>query len=469
MSLSFDLAIIGAGSAGLIGAEFAARIGAKVALLERDRIGGDCTWTGCVPSKSLIRASRVAHDSRRAGLFGIDVGEPRTDMRRVRNRVQDTIASIYEHTAPEALRRRGIDVFLGPARFEDPHAIVSGDQRIVAKRIIICTGARARIPPVTGLENVPYLTYERLFELDELPSHLVVLGAGPLGVEMAQAHRRLGARVTLIGPQVLGREEPETQTLVGSILEREGVRVSLARGLAVQTTAAGIQVQTTQGAVAGDQLLVATGRVPRVEGLELERAGVRYGDRGIPVDRYLRTNVKHVFACGDVLGGPQFSHLAGWQCFRAVRNALLPGKSAARADVLPAVTFTDPEVARVGWTEAEGRERLGSTLTVHHAPFTKADRAICDAEEAGLMKLITRRDGRIVGATIVATRAGEMIAEVALAMEHRLGVEALAGTIHAYPTWASAVQLAAVDVLTSHLVESRVFRLARWWSGLGRN
>jgi pyruvate/2-oxoglutarate dehydrogenase complex dihydrolipoamide dehydrogenase (E3) component len=466
MTQRFDIAIVGAGSAGLIGADFAARVGAKVALLESGRIGGDCTWTGCVPSKALLRAGHIAHDARRAGAFGIDVGEPRADMRRVRSRVHDTIAQIYQHTTPDELHEREIDVFLGPTRFADPHTLVTGEQRIHAGRVVICTGARAKVPELPGLNNTPFLTYDRLFDLDELPGHLVVLGAGPLGVEMAQAFGRLGASVTVIGPRVLAREEAETQKLMSAVLEREDIRVVLARGTRVRATSIGIEVDTPQGPIAGDKLLVAAGRAPRVEGLELQRAGVRYSDRGIPVDAYLRTNVRHIFACGDVIGGAQFSHLAGWQCFRAVRNALLPGKSAARPIVLPAVTFTDPEVARVGWTEAEAREHLGDALHVHTTPITKADRAVCDGEPDGFIKLITRRNGKILGATIVASRAGEMIGEVALAMEQGLGVAAIAGTIHAYPTWSSAIQLAAVDIMMARLQESRLFRLARRWSGL---
>lgn len=468
MSNRFDIAIVGAGAAGLIGAGFAARIGARVALLENDRIGGDCTWTGCVPSKALLRAGHIAHDARRAAAFGINVGEPRADMRRVRSRVHDTIAQIYQHTTPEALCQRGIDVFVGPTQFMDEHTLVTGEQRIVARKIVICTGAHAKIPDLPGLNETPFLTYDRLFDLDTLPGRLVVLGAGPLGVEMAQAFGRLGAGVTVIGPHVLAREEPETQALVKEVLEHENIRIVQSRGTRVRATSLGIEVDTAHGAVAGDTLLVAAGRAPRVEGLELERAGVRYSDRGIPVDEYFRTNMRHIFACGDVIGGAQFSHLAGWQCFRAVRNALLPGKSASRANVLPAVTFTDPEVARVGLTEAEAREQLGDAIHVHHTPVANTDRAVCDGECDGFIKLITSRKGKIAGATIVASRAGEMISEVALAMEHGLGVAAIAETIHAYPSWSSAIQLAAVDMMMARLEESRLFRLARRWSGLRR-
>jgi pyruvate/2-oxoglutarate dehydrogenase complex dihydrolipoamide dehydrogenase (E3) component len=419
-----------------------------------------------VPSKSLLRAAHIAHDARRAAAFGIDVGEPRVDMRRVHSRVQDTIAQIYQPTTPDALRQKGIDIFLGPTRFVDEHTLITGKQRISARIIVICTGAYARVPDLPGLRETPFLTYDRLFDLDALPGRLLVLGAGPLGVEMAQAFGRLGAGVTVIGPSLLAREEPETQTLLKIVLEREGARVVLGRGTRVRATASGVEVDTADGTNAGDTLLVAAGRAPRVEGLELERAGVRYSDRGIPVDAYLRTNIQHIFACGDVIGGEQYSHLAGWQCFRAVRNALLPGKAQSQPRVLPAVTFTDPEVARVGLTEAEARRQFGDTIHVHSSPMTGSDRAVCDGEQDGFIKLITRNKGDIVGATIVASRAGEMISEVAMAMEQGLGIDAIAETIHPYTSWSSAIQLAAVDVMMERLDESRLFRLAQRWSGL---
>lgn len=466
MSDRFDLAIIGGGSGGITGATFAARLGASVALIERDRLGGDCTWTGCVPSKALIRAAHVAHDTARANRFGIDVAAPHVDMPRVRHWIQGAIATAYAHETPEVLERRGVSVLLGPARFIDAHTLSAGERRISAKRVIICTGAHAAIPDVPGLADVPYFTYDRIFELEELPAHLLVVGAGPLGVEIAQAYRRLGSAVTLIGPAVLPREEPETQQLVADLLAGEGVRVMQGRATSVRAAARGVAVQTPNASIRGDRVLVAAGRAPNVADLDLGRAGVVHDARGIRVDRYLRTKVRHIYACGDVIGGGQFTHLAGWQCFQAVRNALLPGRTAGIPAVLSAVTFTDPEVARVGLTESEARTRHGDAVGVHRWPIANTDRAVCDGEEAGFIKLVTSRDRYVLGATIVAARAGEMIGEVALAMRKGLDLDAIAGTIHAYPTWSLALQQLASEVVTARFISSRGGRFIRRLSGL---
>ncbi len=461
MSDRYDIAIVGAGAAGLTGAEFAARIGARVALLESNRIGGDCTWTGCVPSKALIRAARLVHDARRAATFGIELEPPRTNMARVHEWVAGAIEDVYKRGTPDILRRKGMDVLIGPTAFVDAHTLVTGDRRIVAKHVVICTGARARIPEVGGLESVPYVTYERLFDVDRLPSHLLVLGGGPLGVEQAQAFRRLGAEVTLIAPAVLPREEPETRSFINALLEREGVRIVHGRATAVEAHDKRIAVRTAQETVQGDLLLVSTGRVPNVHGLALERAGVAYNNRGIAVDRFLRTNVSHIYACGDVIGGPQFSHLAGWQCFRAVRNALLPGRSAALPEILPTVTFSDPEVARVGLLEQEAREQYGSSVRVHSWPLTSSDRAVCDGDVEGYIKFITRNDRSLIGATVVAARAGEMIDEIAVAMVNGVTIDGLAGAIHAYPTWTIALQQFAAAILMERFGASRLARVLR--------
>ena len=468
MTNQFDIAIIGAGSAGLIGAGFAAALGATVALLENNRIGGDCTWTGCVPSKALIRAARTAHEAAEGARLGIETGSARADMPRVRGWVRSAISNIYLHTTPEALERQGITVFSGPTAFAGEHAITCGEQRIVATRILICTGARATVPEIPGLAHTPFLTYDTLFDLDALPSHLIVLGAGPLGVEMAQAFRRLGARVTVVGPQILPREEPETQRLLLDVLTKEGAEVILERGTEVRAVGNDIALRTANRSVTGDCLLVAAGRTPNLNSLELQRAGVIHDARGIHVDKYLRTNVRHIYACGDVIGGPQFSHLAGWQAFQAVRNALVPGRATGIPDALPAVTFSDPEVARVGTTEAEARKRFGNAVEASYWPMSKSDRAVCDGETHGFIKLVTHRGRRILGATIVASRAGEMIAEVTLAIQNGMSVDALAGTIHAYPTWSSALQLAALDVMMTRLRRSRGGRFVQWLSRLKR-
>lgn len=442
---AFDIAIIGAGSAGLTGATFAAKLGVRVALIEKNRIGGDCTWTGCVPSKAIIKAARIAHEARRAAHFGVDVGKVQTDMKRVREYVRKTIARIYEMERPEILKQRGITAMHGAAEFIDAHTIRTENRTISASRVIVCTGARPVVPPIEGLGDVPFSTYETLFDNDRMPAHFMVIGAGPIGLEMALAYRRLGAEVTVIGREVLPKEEPEVRSFLENRFQREGIRCESGSVQAVYSRTDTIELETTEGTIHGDMLFVATGRRPNVEGLRLENAGVEYSDRGITVDAHLRTSSKTIYAAGDVTGGMQFTHLAGWQCFQAVRNALLPGNAAGFSTVVPAVTFVDPEIARVGMVEAEARKIHGEGIQVHRWDLSEADRAICDGEATGFIKIITRSDRRILGATIVASRAGEMIAEIALAMQSDLKLDDIAATIHAYPTWSTAVQLLAAD------------------------
>ncbi len=468
MSATYDLVVIGAGSGGFVGATFAARLGARVALVERDRIGGDCTWTGCVPSKALLRAARVAHEVRRAGDFGIEAGPPRTDMGKVAAGVRRAIEAVYREEDPAALSRLGIDVVAGAAEFVDGHTVRVGTRTIVARRVLICTGARPAVAPIPGLADLPFLTSERLFDNDRLPRHLIVLGAGPIGLEMALAYRRLGADVTVVGAQVLPREDPDVRVLVSANLEREGLRVIQANVSGARREGDDLVLVTSRGLVRGDMLLVATGRQPNVEGMALERAGIAHGPMGIAVDRHLRTSARHVYAAGDVTGGYQFTHVAGWQAFQAVRNALLPGRATVVARAVPWVTFLDPEVARVGLAEAAARARYGDDLIVLRRDMAHVDRAVADDETSGFVKVLARRDGRILGASIVAARAGEMIGEFALAMHHGLRLGDLGGTIHAYPTWATVLQQVTADAATDAFLRGASGRVALRLAGLHR-
>jgi pyruvate/2-oxoglutarate dehydrogenase complex dihydrolipoamide dehydrogenase (E3) component len=439
----YDLAILGAGAAGLIAADFAVHTGAKMALLENDKIGGDCTWTGCVPSKSLIKVASVAHDVRRAARFGIRTSPPVVDMAQVRDYLRATVEQVYGPTRPENLQKNGTDVFLGATRFLDAHTLEIGPQRIRAKKILICTGAAPRLPAVEGLEDVPHATYQTIFENDRLPQHLLVIGGGPVGCEIAQAYRRLGSEVTIFSERLLAREEPEVSAIIGRVFAEEEIRHIPARAKSVRHEGGMIMVESGSESSKGDLLLVAVGRAPRVHGFGLEAAGVRYSDRGIEVDEYLQTSVPHIYAAGDVIGGPQYSHLAGWQGFQAVRNVLFPGNNRGTPAALPRITFTCPEVAQIGLTERAARERFKDDLQIKSFDIGRVDRAVNENDRLGLLKIIARRNGLIVGASIVGERAGEAITEISLAMTHGLTLSDLSTTVHPYPTYSTGVQLLA--------------------------
>lgn len=464
----YDLVIIGAGAAGLIAADFALHLGARIALVEKDRIGGDCTWTGCVPSKALIKAAKIAHDVRSASRYGINTGAPVTDMREVHEYLQSAIAHIYKPTTPEALRQKGMDVFLGPASFLDPWSIRTRDQILRSKKFLIATGARPFVPAIAGLSEISYCTYLNIFDNEHLPASMIVVGGGPVGMEIAQAYRRLGSQVTVVAERLLPKEDSDVRELMQEVFEREGVQFIWGRARACRHEGNAIAISTDKGQAVGELLLIASGRSPNVDGFELERAGVKYSARGIPVDTHLRTSAKHIYAAGDVLGGQQFSHFAGWQAFQAVRNALLPGKSSGFTSVVPRVTFTDPEVAQAGLSEQSARTTFGEHVQVRHWPLSKVDRAVCEGNTEGFIKVIAKRDGTILGATIVAHRAGEAIAELAIAMDHKLKINDLAGTIHAYPTYSTGVQLLLTDMAVEARLSGASGRIIRGLSELVR-
>ncbi len=447
---TYDLAILGAGSVGLIGADFAVKLGARVAMIERDRIGGDCTWSGCVPSKSLMKVAKVAHDLRTASIFGIQSQPPIVDMVQVREYLRSTIRQIYQGTTPEALQQKGMDILLGAASFVDPHTLMVGDQRITAKKILIATGAEPVTPSLPGLGEVPYSTYRQIFENDRLPASMVVIGGGPVGVEIAQAYQRIGAQVTIFAERLLRKEELDASEIIQRVLKSEGLQVISERAASVARSGSRITVRSEHHQVECDLLLVAAGRKPTLDGLNLEAAGVRYSDKGIEVNNRLQTSTGTIYAAGDVLGGEQFSHLAGWQGFQAARNALLPGSNSGFSSVMPRITFSDPEVAQVGETEAEAIASHGSDVVVASWPIDRVDRAVCDNDREGLLKIIATRTGIILGATIVGQRAGEAIMEIVMAMQHKLKVSDLASIIHPYPTYNSGIQLLATEMAVEH-------------------
>jgi pyruvate/2-oxoglutarate dehydrogenase complex dihydrolipoamide dehydrogenase (E3) component len=442
----FDLVIIGAGSGGLTAAGFAAQLGAKVALVEKNRIGGDCTWTGCIPSKALLKAAKVAHEVRTASRFGITASPPVADMSQVRAYVRQAIEQVYRFENPEELRKQGIEVIQGAGRFLDATTILAGEQLVRSKTFLLTTGARPRIPSIAGLDEVPFLTYEQIFDNGRLPRAMIVVGGGPIGMEMAQAYQRLGAQVSVVAHRLLPKDEPEVREVLQRVFEREGVRIVWGRAQSARKEGGEIVVATADEEARGDLLLIACGRKPSVAGLDLEKAGVTYSDEGIPVDDRLRTNVKNIYAAGDVTGGYQFTHFAGWQAFQAVRNALLPGNNSGLTDLVPWVTFTDPEVAHVGLTEEQARDKFGENLRVCRWDLSRTDRAICEDDRDGFTKVIARKNGILVGATVVNRRAGETITELIIAIKQNMKISDLAETIHAYPTYSTAVQQLAAKL-----------------------
>ena len=461
----YDLVVVGGGSAGLTAAGIAASLGARVALLDRERLGGECLWTGCVPSKSLIASARAAQQTRDLGSLGLSGHLEPVDLGTVMDRVQRVIQSVYQGEDAEALRRRGIDVRFGAVIFRSPNELTVDGASVRGRAFLLCTGSSAAVPEIDGLDQSNYLTNETVFDLRELPAHLIVAGGGPVGVEMAQAFRHLGAEVTVLaGDQgLLPREDEEVRRAVVDLFTREGIGMQRSRLVGAFRTGNGLEVRFSgkdgEGTMRGDQLLLALGRCPNVAGLGLEQAGVRYdARRGIAIDAYLRTSVPHILACGDVTGPYQFTHAAGFQAAVAVRNALFPWlKTKAHLDPMPWTTFIDPEVARVGQTEAEARRTHGRVLVLR-APFAHTERAQAEGQTSGFVKLIvTPWRGKILGAHIVGPQAGELIQEVTLAMRRGLGVRALADTIHVYPTLAMAVQQAALGFYT----QWPAYRLAR--------
>jgi len=448
MSADYDLVIIGVGAAGLTGGPFAVRLGARTALVERDRIGGDCTWTGCVPSKTLVKAARLAQQMRTAANYGLPSHEPPVDFGTVMQHVKRVIDVIYQPTAPESLRGKGMDVLLGEPRFRDAHHITVDGQNVTASKTIICTGAHPFVPAIPGLDGVDYRTYLDIWDLEALPRHMIVVGAGAIGCELAQAFRRLGADITLLEANESISQDPDVAAVIGEEFADEGIDIRQGTTAdRVWQDGMGIHVDAGGQEITGDVLLIAVGRRPNVHDLGLEEAGVEYSEKGIRVDRHLRTSQKDVYAAGDCAGSLQFSHYAGWQAFMAVTNALLPGNHAGFSDQVPWCIFTDPEVAQVGLTEKQARERYGKNALTYVWPMNKVDRALNEGEAKGFLKLVYHDKGNILGVTIVAAQAGEMINEWVVAMKEGFAIDQLVNSIHVYPSYSMAT-LQATEAIT---------------------
>ncbi len=465
----FDLTVIGAGSGGLAAAITGATLGLRVALVERGRLGGECLWTGCVPSKALLHAAALAQAAREAARWnGSDASAPPLDFQAVIRHVQAARTTIEASENQEALERQGITVVRGAARIAAPGVVAVGERRIRSRHIVIATGSRPAVPALPGLEAAGYLTNETIFDqLSELPARLAVIGGGPVGVELAQAFARLGSRVTVLSrsPRLLPREAQEVSQALQTFLEREGV--SILKGVTAQevvpAAASGthrVIYQTADGErseVVADRIVVAIGRRPNVEGLGLTEVGVPVGANGVRVDSYLRTTARGIWACGDASSKYRFTHVAEAEARLIIRNIMFPWiKEKMNYAVVPWTTFTEPEIGRVGCTEQEARARHGSKVTVEHFPISHSDRAVTDAATDGFVKLVLRGQ-RILGAHIVSPRAGELIQQLALLMRHKLPVSALT-MIHTYPTYSYALHQANDAYTISRLSRSRMQR-----------
>lgn len=448
----YHLVVVGAGTGGLVTAAAAAGLGARVALIERHLMGGDCLNVGCVPSKAVIRAARAWHEAR-AGTsrFGAPAVTDDGDFGAVMARLRRLRADLSPIDGAPRFRDLGIDVFLGDGKFVSHDAIEVGGQRLTFRRAVIATGARAAVPPIPGLSSAPFYTNESIFTLTERPHHLVVLGAGPIGCELAQAFARLGTRVTLINrdAQLMPREDADAAAIVEQSMVRDGV--SIAHNATVHdiehadgSTRVHLTYDAKETSLTTDALLVAIGRAPNVRGLQLEQAGVAFNERrGVTVDDRLRTSNARIYAVGDVCSSQQFTHSADFQARLVVQNALFYGRGKASALVTPRVTYTSPEVASIGLSERDAAAK-GIAVDVVTVPLHDVDRARLDDETEGYCRIVLARDtDRIVGATLVAEHAGENIGEVALAMTSKLGLSAIGRTMHPYPTQGEMLRKAA--------------------------
>lgn len=429
----YHLVVIGAGTAGLVTAAAAAGLGAHVALIERHLMGGDCLNVGCVPSKALLAGARTGNAEFRAVM---------SRMRRLR-------ADLSSIDSAARFRELGVDVFLGAAAFEGPDRISVGGQSLRFRRAVIATGARPATPPIPGLDQVPHLTNETIFDLTEAPARLLVIGGGPIGCELAQAMARLGTAVTILDREtrLIPHDDADAAEVLAGALRRDGITLEL--GVSIDGVSGGDGVTVafhrngTSGTAQGDALLVAAGRAPNVEGLQLERAGVEVAEHGVKVDDHLRTTNRRVFAAGDVAARHQFTHVADFQARIVVANALFPGRQRASALVVPWCTYTDPEVAQVGLTAAAA-ELQGVAIDTVTVPWNDVDRAVLDGTTDGFLRLhLARGTARLIGATVVGPHAGELIAEATLAMTNGVDLGGIGGTIHPYPTLAEAYRKAA--------------------------
>ena len=448
MRYDYDLVVIGGGAAGLVAATGAASLGAKTCMIEKNKLGGDCTWYGCVPSKALLKSSQVVSLLRRINEFGITPKQGMEfDTTNVMSHVREIVQKVSTHHPAQLFEERGIKVIFAAPRFISNRILELNGSKISSKRFIICTGSHPSVPAIEGLKDISYLTNENIFDLQTLPKSIAVLGGGPIGAELSQALLRLGVRVSIVEmmDRLLFREDEEIAKVLADRLLKEGasiyigkraVKFSKDNGLIAITLEDKNKVQTV---LKVENVLVAVGRAPNVSGLDLEKAGVRYDNKGIEADSSLRTSARNIYACGDVVGPYQFSQMAEYQAIIAVGNALFPFKRKVNYNAVPWCTFSDPEVAHLGLLEEEARGKYNN-LRVYKSMYNANDRAVTDLEEDGFAKVICDAKGNILGAHIVGANAGEIIHEYVLAKSSGLKISKLSSAIHIYPTLAQVIK-----------------------------
>ena len=468
-----DLCVIGAGSGGLSVAAGAVQMGSSVVLIDKGPMGGDCLNFGCVPSKALLAAGHAAHAHAKAGPFGVSQSKPVVDFQAVHNHVHDVIAGIAPHDSVERFEGLGVTVIQGAARFTSPKEVTANGVTIRARRFVVATGSSAFVPPIKGLSDAPYLTNETVFDLTQAPGHLIVIGGGPIGCELAQAHRQLGCRVTVVeAAKILPKDDPDLADVVRQSLADQDVAV-IEGAMVTGTAAAEGRVAVTferdgeTETINGSHLLIAVGRKATVEDLGLDAAKITYSPRGIEVDAGLRTSNRKVYAIGDCTGGVQFTHVAGYHAGIVIRSALFRLPAKADHSAVPRVTYTDPELAQVGLTEQEARDKHGDSIRVLTWPFAENDRARAERQTAGLVKAVVAKNGRILGCGMAGPQAGELIQTWVLAMSQNLKIGALASMIAPYPTLGEVSKRAAGSFYAPSLFSARTKWVVRLLSKFG--
>lgn len=472
MKYDFDVVVLGGGAAGLFAASGTQSLGAKTCMIEKNKLGGDCTWYGCIPSKALLKSAHALSLAKRLKSFGISSGDNQYDTSKVMSHVRDIINTVSTHHPAGLFEKRGIKVIFGSPKFVDSRTIEVNGERISSKRFIIATGSHPVVLPIPGLKEIDFLTNETVFNLESLPKSMIVLGGGPIGIELSQAFSRLGVEISVVEmlDRILFREDFEAGEVLANVIKKDGIKIFTGKKAVKFRKENGQTIVTLEdkdkniSEIRGEKVLVAVGRAPNTQGLDLEKAGVNYEKTGIKVNEFLQTSQANIFACGDVVGPYLFSHIAAYQAGLVVRNSLIPLlRQKVHYDSVPWATFTDPELAHLGLTEEEAKERYGEgDLRIYRRYLKETDRAVTDLEEGGLAKVICDKKGHILGAHIVGANAGEIVHEYVLAKSQKLTVGDLSSTLHIYPTLAQVVKKTGDQYLLEKLNSPLIKKIGRF-------